>query len=90
MFFSSRIHWPKLSSNQNLKVAISSKRDLLLSGSGSCEGILKSQRACGNPRFCFICVFIFPSLATYAQPLSINTMMAAKTSLVSWAGIPKV
>ena len=35
-------------------------------------------------------LFIFPSLATYAQPLSINTVMAAKTSAVSWVGIPRV
>ena len=35
-------------------------------------------------------MFIFPSLATYAQPLSVNTMMAAKTSPVSWVGIPRV
>ena len=94
MFYSSRIHWPKLNSNQNQKVAISSKRGPSprppLSGSGNCKGILKSQRECGHPRFCFICVFIFPSLATYAQPLSINTVMAAKTSPVSWVGIPRV
>lgn len=59
MFFSSRIHWPKLNSNENLKVAISSKRDPPFLALGAVREFWNLKENVEIPGFVLFVYFIY-------------------------------